>query len=97
MTKIISVFKLSFAENPEMIKLFRKIQGRTGNFQASVRNKIWALAKVYKYILYKYMFKKCVNSFMINDMNVKTNSCNKKILNIDNYASNKPNINKIVI
>ena len=25
MTKIISVFKLSFAENPEMIKLFRKI------------------------------------------------------------------------
>ena len=30
-------------------------------------------------------------------MNDKTNSCNKKILNIDNYASNKPNINKIVI
>ena len=26
MTKIISVFKLSFAENPEMIKLFRKIK-----------------------------------------------------------------------
>ena len=26
MTKIVSVFKLSFAENPEMIKLFRKIK-----------------------------------------------------------------------